>query len=377
MTARLDAMLTEGVSGRVFTQAQVTVLLEGKAVYEGVAGGAKTETLFDLSSLTKVLGTTPAFLALCRSNELALQTLVARFFPESPAAYARVTLADLLYHRSGLPAHVPYFDRVLANNPELLVTRGCAAEVRQEARKAVVQAAVATALVQPRGSTVAYSDVGFILLGEALALAANKPLDLLFSDTVFRPLGLKLRFHRLSQGALSDGTDLAPTGQGRPRMPTAEEPASAAPSTAAPMGEVDDDNAWAMDGVAGHAGLFGTARDVAAFGRACLEDLAGAQRLGSPSTWERALGVDASVHGSTRALGFDTPSLTGSAAGALIGKTAPGAFGHLGFTGVSLWVDRARKLVVALNTNRTLCSRAPQPIKAFRARFHDAVVEEL
>jgi CubicO group peptidase (beta-lactamase class C family) len=147
-----------------------------------------------------------------------------------------------------------------------------------------------------------------------------------------------------------------------------------------PPGEVDDDNAWAMDGVAGHAGLFGTAGDVAAFGQAVLDDLAGAARLAAPALWTRATQRDAETPGSTRALGFDT-RLPGDAAGASaagrLGDRGAGAVGHLGFTGTSLWIDLERRVVVALCTNRTLAGRAETRIRPFRPRFHDAVVESL
>jgi CubicO group peptidase (beta-lactamase class C family) len=131
--------------------------------------------------------------------------------------------------------------------------------------------------------------------------------------------------------------------------------------------------------VAGHAGLFGTARDVARFGQAILEDLEGANRLASASFWQRALAPDRQTPGSTRAMGFDTPSPPGSTEMSAAGRLMAGstAFGHTGFTGTSLWVDGPRKLSVALCTNRTLLGRANVAIRAFRPRFHDAVVESL
>jgi CubicO group peptidase (beta-lactamase class C family) len=150
-----------------------------------------------------------------------------------------------------------------------------------------------------------------------------------------------------------------------------------------PPGEVDDDNAWVMDGVAGHAGLFGTAPDVAALGQAVLDDRDGAGRLAPPGLWAAALARDRTTPGSTRALGFDTrePGDPGgaSSAGRRLGARAPGAVGHTGFTGTSLWIDLARRVVVALCTNRTAGprGRAETGIREFRPRFHDAVVEAL
>src|SRR5262249_55241576 len=143
---------------------------------------------------------------------------------------------------------------------------------------------------------------------------------------------------------------------------------------------VDDDNAWSMDGVAGHAGLFGTAADVATFGQTVLEDRAGAGRLAPPVCWVPVLQRDTETPGSTCALGFHT-RLPGdpegeSSAGRLRGSERPGAVGHIGFTGTSLWIDLARSLVVALCTNRVAGprGRAEGRIRDFRPRFHDAVV---
>ncbi len=137
---------------------------------------------------------------------------------------------------------------------------------------------------------------------------------------------------------------------------------------------MDDDNAWVMDGVSGHAGLFGTATEVARFGQRVLEELDGAGRLAPAALWERAV---TPAPGSTRGFGFDTPSGTSSSAGRLIGRTPPGAFGHLGYTGTSLWVDRARRLSVALLTNRTAHGREKLEVQEFRPAFHDAVLQML
>ena len=140
-------------------------------------------------------------------------------------------------------------------------------------------------------------------------------------------------------------------------------------------GTVDDDNAWAMNGIAGHAGLFGSAPDVARFGCAVLDAIEGRSRWLTGLPWSALVAPDSIVPGSTRAFGFDTPSKSPevSSAGSL-GQLAPGAIGHLGFTGTSLWVDLHRRYVVALCTNRSLHRRADTtPIRSFRTRFHDAV----
>jgi serine-type D-Ala-D-Ala carboxypeptidase len=374
----LTALLEDGVRQGIFPSAQASVIHRGAPVLDASAGGAGRDTLFDLASLTKVICTTPLFLSLWAEGKVGPQTPLSRTFPESPAAKAGVTFEDLLFHRSGFPAFVPYFARAMPAVPELF-TPGTAPSVREEVRQAVVDAVGATRLrLRPRQEAV-YSDVGFILLGESLARLAGKPLDTLFTERVARPLGLGISFRRLSSAPQFCPAGIAPTGRMRPREPAPgqEKMWPSFPSHASEPGEVDDDNAWVMDGVAGHAGLFGTAADVARFGQALLEELEGASRLAPAPLWRSACTPDKRTPGSTRALGFDTPSEHGSSAGRSIGKLLPGAVGHTGFTGVSLWIDLARKLVVALCTNRTFLGRGEVRIRDFRPTFHDRVVETI
>ena len=391
--ARLQGLLDEGVAAGVFPCAAAVVLHQGRRLFEGAAGGATPRTLFDLASLTKVVATTAAFLGLWRDGLVAPETPVSGVLPESAVGRAGVTVADLLSHRAGLPAFLPLFVPVLRASPRLFDGE-CPADVRATVRAQVVASALAAAPSAAPGARYEYSDLGFILLGELLARVAGRLLDALFLERVAGPLGLGVRFHRLSTRQLwrpsigthagpSGGLVMAPTGRARPREPAPGqeglwEPFAPHPS---PPGEVDDDNAWAMDGVAGHAGLFGTAADAAAFGQAVLEDRAGAGRLAPAGYWAVALRRDTATPGSISALGFQTrvpgDSEERSSAGRLVGTVSPGAVGHIGFTGTSLWIDLGRDLVIALCTNRTAGprGRAEVRIRDFRPRFHDAVVE--
>jgi CubicO group peptidase (beta-lactamase class C family) len=386
--AQLQALLDEGVAAGVFPCAAAVVLQEGRRVLAMAAGAATLETAFDLASLTKPLATTAVFLTLWRDGIVEPDTPAAHLSSAAAVGRTGATLADLLTHRAGLPGFAPLFVPVLRKMPALLAP-GCPPELRAAARAEVVSRALAVVPEAPRRTCVLYSDVGFIVLGELLATAVGMPLDTMFVDRVAAPLGAGVRFHRLSAGsrehlAGARASPIAPTGRTRPREPAPGqeglwEPFPPHPS---PAGEVDDDNAWVMDGVAGHAGLFGTAADLAALGQAMLDDWGGAGRLAPPSYWARALSRDAET-GSTRALGFDTrrpgdPRGAGSA-GRRLGEQPPGAVGHTGYTGTSLWIDLGRRLVVALCTNRTagLLGRADVRIYDFRPRFHDAVVEAL
>jgi serine-type D-Ala-D-Ala carboxypeptidase len=390
--AGLQTLLDEGVAAGVFPCAAAVVLHRGRRLFEGAAGGASLRTVFDLASLTKVMATTAAFLALWRDGEVGPDTPVGRVLPEAAVGRAGVTVADLLAHRSGLPAFLPLFAPILRASPGLL-DPGCSANVRVAARSRAVESALAVAPTPASGTQRAYvySDLGFVVLGELLARAADRPLDALVAERVARPLGLAARFNRLSDRQAwvpsdgpvpSGGLPVAPTGRTRPREPAPGQeglwdPFAPYPS---PTGEVDDDNAFVMDGVAGHAGLFGTTEDVATFGQAVLDDRAGAGRLAPAQHWAVALGRDTATPGSQCGLGFHTRTPGDppgeSSAGKLIGAEPPGAVGHIGFTGTSLWIDLARDLVVALCTNRVAGprGRGEVRIREFRPRFHDAAV---
>lgn len=347
-------ILDDGVAEGVFPIARAEVFHRGKHVIS--EGNAPSEIHFDLASVTKVMSTTAICLDLIRHRALSLGTPVGG-----------VTVEDLLFHRSGLPPFLPFFAEALATWPELH-RESCPKETRAAARAHVVAAATST----PRSArkAVAYSDLGFIVLGEQLAKAGGAPLDQLFQERVAKPLGLSATYRRLSEPPPAP-VYVAPTGATRPREPApGQEGMWDLPTMPTRPAEVDDDNAWAMDGVSGHAGVFGTALDVATFGQAVLEG-----RFAPPLL---AWGPDRSTPDSTRALGFDTPSAEGASCGQRFGKAGPnGAIGHLGFTGISLWVDLDRELVVALCTNRVALGRANVKIREYRPRFHDAVLDQL
>ncbi|HLL00314.1 MAG TPA: serine hydrolase domain-containing protein [Myxococcaceae bacterium] len=375
--ADLQTALEDAVKGRVFPAAQAVVLHRGVQVFGGVAGATTGDTRFDLASVTKVLCTTTLFLRMWTEGKVGPETPVARFFPGTPVAEAGATVADLLYHRSGLPPFVPFFAQALTAHPELLEPT-CPQATRAQVREEVIRAAASTPLAAPVRTRTAYSDVGFILLGEILSRVGGAPLDILFPRHIAEPLGLTARFHRLSESP-TDGK-VAPSGATRPREPAPGQEGMwpELPTRPSPPGEVDDDNAWVMDGVAGHAGLFGTAVDVARFGQAVLDGCAGRSVLAPGPLWHRLLNRDPILLG-TRTLGFDSPSAPPeySSAGHLIGDTPPGAVGHTGFTGTSLWVDLRRALVVALVTNRVAYGRKETRIRDFRPLFHNLVVAAL
>jgi len=265
-----------------------------------------------------------------------------------PAQRVQVTLGHLLSHASGLPAWRPYHE-TLRHHPN--------------AHAEAIQRICREPLSHAPGSRSIYSDLGFILLGEALTRATGKPLDVLFRTHVATPLGLPLAaFNPGNQADRFAATPLAATLKCPWRKRVLQ-------------GQVHDDNAYAMGGVTGHAGLFGTADEVGRWGQALLSAYHGDDRWLKPDTVRAFLaGPTPSVPSSGWVYGLDMPTPP-SSAGVILG---PHAVGHLGYTGTSVWIDLKRKWVVVLLTNRLHPSdRGPGEIRRFRPRLHDNVARAL
>ncbi|MBS2027930.1 MAG: serine hydrolase [Deltaproteobacteria bacterium] len=381
--------LNQGVAGGAFPGGACAIYLRGEKLHLSAAGDAQlvpapvaatTDTLYDLASLTKVLATTTLTAVLAGEGKLQLDELVRKQLPAfARGGKARITVRDLLAHRSGLPAWKPYFKLAQDDAGAAPLFAGSRSpNAVQRARTLVSTAALEELPEREPGQAAIYSDVGFIILGLLLEQAGGASLDALAHEKVFRPLGLKtLHFRPLDARKLPAFDAIAATGLRRPREPAAGQEGLFTPGEVgeARPGQVDDDNAFALGGVAGHAGLFGAAQDVARLGALILEELDGAGRLAPQAVWTELATRDGTTPGSTRALGFDTPSLEGSSAGSKLGRGPRGALGHTGFTGTSLWLDRDRQLAVALLTNRVHPDRSRTGIVAFRPRFHDAVAD--
>lgn len=317
-------------------------LVAGKAVgrftYEENSPAVTAETIFDLASVSKVVATTVMAMILYERGLLDLDVPVAGILPEFGRGDARrrdVTIHMLLAHSSGLPAYERLYER---------------AQTREE----LVRAALTTPLVWEPGTRAEYSDIGFMVLGEALARVADEPLDHFCQREVFGPLAMTQ-------------TMFNPPAELRAAIPPTEDDRRFRQRVV--QGEVHDENAWVMGGVAGHAGVFAPAYDMAVFAHAMLNGGAPLVRRDTLALFTRR----DSLPGSSRALGWDTPSAP-SQSGQYF---SPQALGHLGFTGTSLWCDPERDLAVVLLTNRTWPDRSSQKIKEVRPRFHDAVVEAL
>lgn len=345
---RAFAVLRSGIEQRAFPGASVAITHQGRLIahkalgrftYDVNSPQVTHETVYDLASLTKVLATTAACMLLYRHGLLRLEQPVAEILPDfgsDDPRKRRITLRMFLTHSSGLPAYVKLFET---------------ASSRQE----LLQQAAATPLAHDPGAQAEYSDIGFILLGQALERITGEPLDEFCRREIFGPLELQTM-------------SFNPTAELLARIPPTEDDKAFRHRVI--KGEVNDENAWVLGGVSGHAGLFSTALDVALFAE-CL--LRGGAPLLDLHTVEILTRREATPVGTCWALGWDTPSLP-SQSGRYF---SPGSYGHLGFTGTSLWIDPERRLSVTLLTNRTWPDRSSRAIKQIRPTFHDAVIEAL
>ena len=290
-------------------------------------------TLYDLASVSKVVATTTAAMLLEEEGRLNLDRPVAYYLPEfSDSAKAGITVRLLLTHSGGLEAFAPLYQTI----------RG---------REAYLAAINERPLKYAPGSQTIYSDWDLILLQLVVERIAGRPLDELVAERVFRPLGMTDTGFNPAP-ALRDR--IAPTENDRQRGLI--------------HGEVHDPNAWAMGGVAGHAGLFSSARDLAVFAQMMLNGGSfGGVRILLPQTIARWTAPQRP--GSSRALGWDTPSGESSAGRYF----SPRSFGHTGFTGTSLWIDPERSLFLVLLANRVYFTSENQRHVGLRRAVADAL----
>lgn len=356
----LNAILEEGVTQGVYTAAAAAMGLGGEKLWEGAAGRvcrdpqatvATLDTVFDLASLTKPLATALALMVLADRGKITLETALGEILPGEwlPRDKRGLTLRSLLAHQAGLPAWRPFYEQILA-------------ALQDERPGLAARLAAATALEYPPGTRTEYSDLGYMLLHAAAEAAAGLGLDSFCRGEIYRPLGLP-------------GLGFCPRGQpGGESLTYAAAEEGLIPGRAA-SGEVHDENAWATGGVAGHAGLFGTAGEVFQLLSALYRAYQG-QATG-PLIPELVRQFLTPVAPGGRTPGFDTigTDLSQSSAGRYF---SPRSVGHLGFTGVSFWLDLEKGQMVVLLTNRVRLGRNDLvQIKAFRPRFHEAVSRAL
>lgn len=353
-TGRWQAVRTlmdQGIARGIFTGGVLLVIRQGKKRLVHACGHTDQtgripvtpDTCFDLASLTKPLATALLTADMAGDGLLDLNQTLSRWvdmkhYPDKSS----ITLHHLLRHTSGLPAHRPYY--------WLLMTRPSRKRPDVLGRLILGEPLAATP-----GKRQCYSDLGYMLLGQILEKVAGQDLDGLALQRLYRPLGLTLFFvrqgdaNRIKPGQVA-ATEMCPW---RGRLL---------------QGEVHDDNAWALGGVAGHAGLFGTVEGVAGILDWVCSQLKAA---GSHKRSEILRQMVRPCSGQTLAAGFDTPSPEGSSAGRWF---PPRAVGHLGFTGTSFWMDPLKGNGVILLTNRVNTCRNDNKIREFRPVLHDLVM---
>ena len=341
------SVLKEAIAEHAFPAASVAIAVRGRLIavkafgrftYESGAQSVSPATLFDLASLTKVVATTPMAMLLYQRGLLDLDAPVGAVVPEFVAASQRdprrreVTFRMLLAHSSGLPAYEKLF-------------------LKSRTRDEWLHEVFVTPLTADPGTRAEYSDIGFILLAAALERVSDESLDRFCQREIFAPLGMT-------------HTAFNPPSEIRGQIPPTQDDQDFRHRVI--QGEVQDENASVLGGVAGHAGVFSTAADLAQFGHSMI----------SPGTFIRRETIalftrrESAPAGTSRTLGWDTPS-DPSQSGRYFG---PASFGHLGYTGTSLWIDPDRQLSIALLTNRTWPDCSNHAIKQVRPRFHDAVI---
>jgi len=342
--AMVDHVVQRGIAAGGYPGAAVVVGRRGAAVWQkgfGRLGWEKTSpwvstdrTIYDLASLTKVVGTTSALMVLYDEGKIRLDEPISTYIPEFAGGEKdRVTVRMLLEHRSGLPAGRDLWR--IAHTPE-------------EARAAVI----ATPLGCEPGRCYEYSDLGADMLGFIVEAVSGERLDQFLSERVFTPLGMT-------------DTGFRPADSLKARIAPTE---SNSPRGYALQGEVHDENAFALGGVAGHAGLFSTAADLAVFAQMMLN---GGEFNGTRVIADSTIALFTTRAAGTRALGWDTCGGSGSC-GKYLGADA---YGHTGFTGTSIWLDPDRDMFVILLTNRVHDARAKRPAKVIadvRADLADA-----
>jgi serine-type D-Ala-D-Ala carboxypeptidase len=281
---------------------------------------------------------------LYQRGQLELEAPVVGVVPEFKAdssgapdpRRSEITFRMLLAHSSGLPAYEKLF-------------------LKAHSRDDLLRAAFATPLSADPAARAEYSDLGFILLGTALERLAGESLDVFCQREIFGPLAM---LNTTFNPPPATRTQIPPTADDRTFR------------NRIIQGEVQDENASVLGGIAAHAGLFSTAQDLARFAHAMLH---GRRPILRPETVALFTRRESAPPGTSRALGWDTPSAP-SQSGKYFG---PRSFGHLGYTGTSLWIDPDRQISITLLTNRTWPDCSSQAIKQVRPKFHDAVIEAL
>ncbi len=325
-------------------QNELTIHEFGRQTYDPKSPAVNQDTIYDAASLTKPIVTASLVAMQVEAGRIGLDSPVARYIPEwnegpNPDWRKTVTVRNLLTHSSGLPAHQDYF-------------------LTLHSQREFIAAICKEPLEYAPGTKTIYSDLGFILLGEILERVTGQALDALARERIFAPLDM-------------GSTEFHPAKELLSRIAPTENDTTFRKKLV--QGVVHDENAFVLGGVAGHAGMFTTAGDLAVFCQMMLNGgIYGHHRFLNRTTLAQFTAPQA-LAGGARTLGWMTPT-PNSSSGRYF---SPGSYGHLGFTGTSIWIDPSRQLFVILLTNRVFPTRDNDKIASVRPAVHDAVLESL
>lgn len=376
----IDALMTGAVEGEVFPGAVLLVghrgeiLLErayGQKVYKDSTFAAEIEqalamrsdTVFDVAGLTNILVTTTLIMKLVEWKQVSLSDRISRYLQGFGVhGKAPITIAHLLSHSAGLAPWAPFYEDLVRENAGermgILTSKG--------ARTYVFNAINRSALKYPPGTRQVYSDIGFMVLGHLIEELTGLGLDRAAQRHIFQPLGLKstsyIDLSMIKRRGIHPVTDLiAPTEECPWRKRTL-------------CGEVSDDNAWAMGGIAGHSGVFTNARDLHRFSVEMIAAARGDSGFLKRDTVLTFWGGLAEPLGGSWKFGWDSPSEEN-----LLVETglSSRAVGECGFTGCSMWIEPERAIDIVLMTNRTHPTRSNKKIRNFRPALHAAIVKAL
>jgi CubicO group peptidase (beta-lactamase class C family) len=347
--SNVEKVIIEAIEEKVFPGAVVLVWKDGKKIFEKQFGHftydqnspeVTLNTIYDLASLTKVLATTTSAMICVEKKLLNLEDKVSKFIPSFVSnGKENVKIKNLLLHNSGLPAWKRYYNKNLTEE-----------EIIEDIYNSEIE-------FKP-GTKTLYSDLGMIVLGKVIENVIGRTLDKFCTEEIFDPLGMKSTFFN-------------PPDSVKNRIPPTEMDNYWRMKLI--KGEVHDENASLLGGTAGHAGLFSTVSDIAKL----LEMIMNKGKVNDnqfikKETVENFASKNNS--NSRRLLGWDLKSISGSSAGS---KFSRESFGHIGFTGTSIWIDPARNLFVVFLTNRVYPSRENKKILRVRPMLHDAVIDAI
>jgi len=352
----VNSLMCQAVTENIFPGAQLLVSHKGSILLNEAYGFANIytgqsitrNTVFDLASLTKPLATTLAVMILIQQGKLRLDQALSSVIPDfKNTPKANIQIRHLLYHSSGLTDYRPYY----------LNIRQLPFEQR---KKAIRKSLIKEPLVFKTGTRTLYSDIGFMILEWVIEKISGRRLSCFVQETIYDIIGIDSLFFNDHDFPFKDrnyaSTELCPWRQ------------------LMLNGVVHDDNAYVIGGVAGHAGLFGTAVSVHVLLLELLNTFHGnpATQIFQPDLVRLFFQKTIS---NERALGFDVPSLTGSSCGELFSRNA--TVGHLGFTGTSFWMDLKQQIIIILLSNRVHPSRNNEQIKKIRPVIHNQVMKKL